>query len=37
MCFRFDNGKNPYLLRETLLKMLEPEHVEFKTLTAEAA
>jgi transposase-like protein len=34
MCFRFDNRKNPYLFRDTLLKMLEAEHVEYKTLTA---
>ena len=37
MCFRFDNRKNPYLFRDTLLKMLEAEHVEYKKLTAEAA
>lgn len=33
MCFRFDNRKNPYLFRDTLLKMLEAEYVEYKQLT----
>jgi transposase-like protein len=37
MCFRFDNRKNPYLFRDTLLKMLEAEHVEYKRLTSKAA
>jgi len=32
--FRFDNRKNPYLFRDTLLKMLEANHVEYKKLTA---
>jgi len=36
MCFRFDNRKNPYLFRDTLLKMLEAEHVEYKSLTKAA-
>jgi hypothetical protein len=34
MCWRFDNRKNPYLFRDTLRKMLEAEHVEYKKLTA---
>jgi transposase-like protein len=34
MCFRFDNRKNSYLFRDTLLKMLEAEHIEYKKLTA---
>ena len=34
MCFRFDNRKNRFLFRDTLLKMLEAEHVEYKQLTA---
>lgn len=34
MCFRFDNRKNPYLFRDTLLKLLNAEHVEYKELTA---
>jgi len=28
-----DNRKNPYLFRDTLLKMIEAEHVEYKQLT----
>ena len=36
MCFRFDNRKNPYLFRDTLRKMLEAEHVEYKQLTSES-
>ena len=36
MCFRFDNRKNPYLFRDTLLKMLEAEHVEYKTVAKAA-
>ncbi len=34
MCFRFDNRKNRFLFRDTLLKMLEAEHVEYGKLTA---
>ena len=34
MCWRFNNRKNQYLFRDTLLKMLEAEHVEYKKLTA---
>ena len=37
MNFRFNNRKNAYLFRDTLLKMLEAEHVEYKKLTANAA
>ena len=36
MCWRFNNRKNQYLFRDTLLKMLEAEHVEYKVLTAAA-
>jgi transposase-like protein len=36
MCFRFDNRNNPYLFRDTLRKMLEAEHVEYKQLTNAA-
>jgi hypothetical protein len=32
--FRFDNRKNPYLFRDTLLKLLEAEHPEYKELIA---
>ncbi len=34
MCFRFDNRKNPYLFRDTLLKLLRSEHLEYKELIA---
>lgn len=34
MCFRFDNRKNAFLFRDTLLKMIEAEHVEYKVLIA---
>jgi transposase-like protein len=34
MCFRFDNRKNPYLFRDTLLKLLQAEHLEYKELVA---
>lgn len=37
MCFRFDNRKNPYLFRDTLLKMLDTEHIEYKHLVQAAA
>ena len=37
MCFRFDNRKNPFLFRDTIIKMLEAEHVEYKQLTSTAA
>jgi len=35
MCFRFDNRKNPYLFRDTLLRLLKAEHLEYKELTAD--
>jgi transposase-like protein len=34
MCFRFDNRKNPYLFRDTLLRLLKAEHLEYKELVA---
>ena len=34
MCFRFDNRKNPYLFRDTLLRLLNSEHLEYKHLIA---
>jgi transposase-like protein len=37
MCWRFNNRKNQFLFRDTLLKMLEAEHVEYKKLTSTAA
>jgi len=36
MCFRFDNRKNPFLFRDTLLRLLQTEHLEYKELTAAA-
>jgi transposase-like protein len=36
MCWRFNNRKNQFLFRDTLLKMLEAEHVEYKKLTSAA-
>jgi transposase-like protein len=35
MCFRFNNRKNPYLFRDTLLKLIGTKNVEYKQLTAE--
>jgi transposase-like protein len=35
MCFRFNNRKNPYLFRDTLLKLIGSHNVEYKQLTAE--
>jgi hypothetical protein len=37
MCFRFNNRKNPFLFRDTLLKMIESENMEYKELTANTA
>jgi transposase-like protein len=34
MCFRFNNRKNPYLFRDTILKLIESPNLEYKTLTA---
>jgi transposase-like protein len=34
MCFRFNNRKNSFLFRDTLLKMLESENVEYNKLIA---
>jgi transposase-like protein len=36
MCFRFNNRKNPYLFRDTVLKLIASPNVEYKTLTANA-
>jgi len=35
MCFRFNNRKNPFLFRDTLLKLIDSPHVEYKHLTAK--
>jgi transposase-like protein len=37
MCFRFNNRKNPYLFRDTLMKMLQSPNLELKELTAQRA
>ena len=36
MCSRFDNRKNPFLFRDTLLRLLQTEHLEYKELIAAA-
>jgi transposase-like protein len=35
MCFRFNNRKNPYLFRDTILKLIESPNLEYKQLTAQ--
>jgi transposase-like protein len=37
MCFRFNNRKNPYLFRDTILKLIASSNLEYKTLTADNA
>ena len=37
MTFRFNNRNNPYLFRDTLLKLLSASVLEYKQLTADAA
>jgi transposase-like protein len=34
MCFRFNNRKNPYLFRDTILKLIQTTNLEYKELTA---
>jgi transposase-like protein len=34
MCFRFNNRKNPYLFRDTIVKLIECPNLEYKQLTA---
>jgi transposase-like protein len=34
MCFRFNNRKNPYLFRDTMLKLIDSPNLEYKRLTA---
>lgn len=36
MCFRFNNRKNPYLFRDTVLKLIESPNLEYKKLTSKA-
>jgi transposase-like protein len=35
MCFRFNNRKNPYLFRDTILKLIGSPNLEYKDLTAK--
>jgi transposase-like protein len=35
MCFRFNNRKNPYLFRDTILKLIASSNLEYKNLTAK--
>jgi hypothetical protein len=34
MCFWFNNRKNPYLFRDTILKLIQTPNLEYKELTA---
>jgi transposase-like protein len=34
MCFRFNNRKNPYLFRDTIMQMIKANNLEYKKLTA---
>ena len=35
MCFRFNNRKNPYLFRDTIIKLIASPNLEYKELTAK--
>ena len=35
MCFRFNNRKNQYLFRDTIIKLIQTPHLEYKELTAK--
>ena len=35
MCFRFKNRKNPYLFRDTMLRLTDSPNLEYKNLTAK--
>ena len=37
MCFRFNNRKNPYLFRDTIIKLIQTPNLEYKELTAAGA
>ena len=37
MTFRFNNRKNPYLFRDTILKLIASPNLEYKSLTRERA
>ena len=36
MTWRFNNRKNPYLFRDTILKLIHSENLEYKELTKAA-
>jgi hypothetical protein len=35
MCFRFNNRKNDFLFRDTMLKLIGSPNIEYKDLTAK--
>ena len=35
MCFRFNNRKNQFLFRDTLIKLILSPNLEYKNLTAK--
>jgi len=37
MCFRFNNRKNPFLFRDTLIKLIQAQNLKYKELTATQA
>ena len=37
MTWRFENRKNPYLFRDTILKLIESGNLEYKELIKPAA
>jgi len=37
MCFRFNNRKNLYLFRDTVLKLISSQNIEYKELMAKDA
>jgi transposase-like protein len=37
MCFRFNNRKNPYLFRDTIVKLIASPNLEYKKLTSSVA
>ncbi len=34
MCFRFNNRKNPYLFRDTIIKLIHTPNLQYRELTA---
>ncbi len=37
MCFRFNSGKNPYLFRDTMIKLIVSSNPEYRELAAKEA